>query len=860
VADPGKSASAAVAVGSLSVTSSSTAVAPGASQQFSATVQGFANTAVSWLVDDIAGGSATVGTISASGLYTAPAQPGSHTISATSAADPADTANATINVGGVAITPVSAMVGASGAQQFSASIAGVSNPSFLWSVDQIAGGNAAVGTVSSSGLYTAPTTAGSHTVTAASSTAATAAASANIAVVTMAISPATAALIGSQTQQFAASVQGTANTAVTWSVDNIPGGNSAVGTISSTGGYTAPALPGNHTIAAQAVADPAITAYSTASIFTIAVSPNPLTLAPSAAQQFTANLQGIGDTAVTWSVDGVPGGNATTGIIASGGLYTAPSSIGLHTVTATSAADSAASASASLTVIDVAQTAVLTFHNDDARDGAYTEELQLTPANVNATQFGKLLSYPVDGQVYAQPLYMPQLSIAGGTHNVVFVVTQNNSVYAFNADATSPQTAQTFWQDLQLGPPVYKGDTGGVNPDLGILGTPVIDASSTTLYLVSEHSPNNPTPFYLYALDLTTGAPKFGSPVVISGTVPGTGVDSSGGNLALENDCYQRMGLALNPVTNAIDIPFGSCNHGWILAYDKTTLQPTAIFNTTPDAAGGTLWASDGAPAIDDSNGNIYVMSGTDYDDAYISPPPAYTQSGYNNAFLNLNPTTLAVQSYFSPDDNYALSASDLDLGSGSNILVAGNSAYPTVTIGGGKDGNVFVVNPLDMGGFNSTNNVLQTAQLCVNGDNNIFSTPVYWNGTIYYHCQNSVLQAFAWNAATLQINPTPTSSAGAVFQMHGATPSLSANGAMNGIVWDIDNSLYNNGDPSQSGVCVLHAYNAANLASELYNSSQAGSRDTAGLALKFTVPTIANGKVFVPTATELDVYGLLSQ
>jgi hypothetical protein len=337
-------------------------------------------------------------------------------------------------------------------------------------------------------------------------------------------------------------------------------------------------------------------------------------------------------------------------------------------------------------------------------------------------------------------------------------------------------------------------------------------------------------------------------------------VDSAGGTLALETDCYQRMGLALDPVSNAIYIPFGSCNHGWMLAYDKTTLQQTAIFNTTPDSAGGTLWNSDGAPAVDDTNGNVYVMSGTDYDDAYITPPPTYTQIGYNDAFLNLNPNTLAVQSNFSPADNYALSAADIDLGSGSNILAPGNASYPTVTIGGGKDGNVFVVNPLDMGGFNSTNNVLQTVQLCTNGNNNIFSTPAYWNGNLYYHCHNDVLKAFAWNAATVQITAAPTSSASTVFQMHGATPSLSANGGTNGIVWDIDNSQYNGSNPSQSGVCVLHAYDATNLATELYNSTQAGSRDTAGVALKFTVPTIANGKVFVPSANELDVYGLLNQ
>jgi len=614
--------------------------------------------------------------------------------------------------------------------------------------------------------------------------------------------------------------------------------------------YQAAGSAGSHTITAVSTIDPSDSGTATVNVFTLSVSPGAATVAPSGTQQFTAAVQGLGNTSVTWSVDGVTGGNSTTGTITSGGFYSAPPAIGAHSIAATSSVDSSASASANITVVNVSQTAVLTYHNDDARDGAFTQEVALTPSSVNSNQFGKLLAYPVDGQIYAQPLYLPRLSISNGTHDVVFVETQNNSVYAFDADATS-ETPTTFWH-VNLGPNVFKGDITGVNPNVGILSTPVIDSTTNTLYLVVETSQTGPngTPFFLHALDVKTGQDQPGSPVALNATYNGD---------TMETSCYQRMGLALNPVTNWIYIPFGSCTHGWVLAYDKTSLAQEAAFDDTNNAAGGGFWASGGAPAIDDTTGNVYLISGTDYDDQWIQPPPLYTQIGYNDSFLNLNPNTLDVQSYFTPTDNYDLSKSDIDLGSGSNILVPGSSTYPLVTIGGGKDGNVFVVNPLNMGGFTDVNDVIQTVQICTYGNNNIFSTPVYWNNTIYYHCNNSVISAYSWNTGTAQMSTTPTSKGSAVFQTHGATPSLSANGATNGILWDIDNSNYNYNSGLPQGPSVLHAYDATNL-TELYNSSQAGSRDTAGQALKFTVPTISNGRVFVPTSTELDIYGLLPQ
>ena len=840
----------------VSLNQSSMNVAVGGTAQFTATVKGTTNTAVNWSVDGVAGGNATTGTVSASGLYTAPAAAGSHKVTATSVAETSASASAAVTVGALgAISPTAAFLPPSGTQQFSSSIQGFSNTSITWAVNQVTGGNASFGTITTAGLYTAPTQPGTYTVTATSAADSSVTASATVTVGTITLSPASALLAGSQTQQFTPTASAGVTT-FTWSVDGTVGGSLTAGTISTSGLYMAPAQAGSHTVTAT---DGSITGSASVSVaFTI--TPPSATVAPSMTKLFTAT--GLTDTSVTWAVDGTTGGSAATGTINTSGLYTAPAAIGAHTISATSVADTALTASATVTVVNFSQASVLTYHNDDARDGQYLEEVSLTPANVNSATFGKLLAYPVDGQVYAQPLYMPALNIAGGTHDVVFVVTQNNSVYAFSADATSSATAQTFWHAGPLGPSVYKGDITGVNPNVGILSTPVIDASTNTMYLVAEEGgKGDPTPFFLHALDIITGAEKFGGPVNITGSVAGTGLDSSGGNIALESDCYQRMGLALNPFTNWIYIPFGSCNHGWILAYDKTSLAQEAIFNDTPDGAGGGYWSSGGAPAIDDATGYVYLMSGVD---ELVAGDPGTgdpVTNGYNDSIFQLDPTNLTISSYFTPSDNFTLAEWDADLGSGSNILVPSTASLP-VTLGGGKDGNVFVVNRNDMGGYNpgGTNSVVQQLQMCTDGYNNIFSTPAYWIGTgaLYFHCNANVISAYSWNASTAQISTTPTSQGSAVFTTHGATPSISANGAVNGIIWDIDNSAYSYKLGVAQGPSVLHAYDATNVANELYNSAQAGTRDTAGSALKFTVPTIAGGKVFVPTSTELDVYGLL--
>ena len=279
---------------------------------------------------------------------------------------------------------------------------------------------------------------------------------------------------------------------------------------------------------------------------------------------------------------------------------------------------------------------VTTFHNDDVRDGANLNESALNTSNVNPQSFGKLAALPVDGQVYAQPLYLPNINIGGVMHNLVFVATENDTVYAYDADGLSDSA---MWKQ-HLATPLSIHDQEGIEPLLGITSTPVIDTSTGTIYVLTDGQENGSKVFRLHALDITSGSEKFGGPAIVTGTVPGTGYDSVNGQITLETNCYQRNGLALDPATNAIYITFGHCSHGWVLAYDKATLQQTAIMNDTADGGGGGLWG--GTPAIDDSSGDLYLITGVDIGD----PAP-----DYNDSALRLQASDLSILDYFKPSN-----------------------------------------------------------------------------------------------------------------------------------------------------------------------------------------------------------------
>jgi len=503
---------------------------------------------------------------------------------------------------------------------------------------------------------------------------------------------------------------------------------------------------------------------------------------------------------------------------------------------------------------------VLTYHNDNARTGQNLAETILAPANVNPTSFGKVASYPLDGAVYAQPLYEANVPFGKSFINVVFVATTNDSVYAFNANSTDPQTA-LLWHTSFLNPAAGVTTASGADlgvagsfDKLGIVGTPVIDSSTGTLYVADllkiTSGGTSRIVEQLNALDITTGAEKFGAPVNIEATVPGTGEGSNTVTFNPQKE-LQRSGLLL--LNGVVYVGFTSFNlqlpyHGWLIGYNASNLEQVAVFNTTPNSVQGGIWMAGGAPASDGSS--IFVATGNGPFDADVGGLE------YGDSFLRLT-TGLQVADYFTPSDQAYLADKDEDLGSGGVVVLpsqVGGSA--PLLVGAGKEGAIYLVNRNNLGQFDpNANHVVQnTSQRflgVVNGGDGEwlggFGTPAYFNNTLYYGSPGRPLQAF--RIANGQIDFTPTSRSATNYAYPGATPSVSASGTANGIVWTLEK-----GNPA-----VLHAYNAANLAVELYNSNMAGPRDQLGGGVTFAVPTVAGGKVFVGTQNSLTIFGELN-
>ena len=495
---------------------------------------------------------------------------------------------------------------------------------------------------------------------------------------------------------------------------------------------------------------------------------------------------------------------------------------------------------------------VTTWHNDNLRDGQNVHETILTTSNVNSSSFGKLFSYPVDGAIYAQPLYVPNLSIPGqGTHNVVFVATENDGVYAFDADGlnTSP-----LWQDSLLTagrsaiPCGLVGICNVLSQTTGITSTPVIDTAGGTIYVLALTMGTGGSPVdYLHALDLTTGAEKFGGPAVVAASVPGTGAGSVGGMVTFDAmHQLQRPGLLL--LNGVVYIGWGSFGdmdpyHGWVMGYHSTTLAQVAVFNTTPNGTRGAIWQGGGGLSAD-SSGFIYVQTANGTFDVNAGG------IDYGDSFLKLSTTGgLSVVDYFTPKNQGMLETDDLDLGSGAGLMLPTQTgSHPSEILSADKQGIIYLVDRSAMGGYSPTmNNNVQTLVGAASGYRN---SAAYWNGAVYYHGVGDFLDRYTVRGGMLSTKPVSKSP---TTYVQGSTPSISANGTGNGIVWAIDP-----GSPPFTNPAVLHAYNALNVAQELYNSSQAGTRDTAGPGVKFTTPTIANGKVYIGTSNQLDVYGLL--
>lgn len=730
----------------------------------------------------------------------------------------------------------------------------------------------------------------------------------------------------------------------------------------------------------------------------------------------------------------------------------------------------------------LAQADVLTVHNDNARTGVNSQETILTPANVNAQQFGKLFSLPTDGYVYAQPLYESNVIIPGkGPHNVVFIATENDSVYAYDADSNAGPNSVPLWK-VNLGTPVPQSDviSGDMVPVVGITGTPVIDPSTQTIYLVAKTKENGQYYQRLHALDVATGAEKFGGPVTIQASVSGVGDGTDGkGNVpfnALRE--HQRSGLALsNGVVYISWASHGDNNpyHGWVIGYNAQTLQQVMAFNDTPNGQRAGIWQAGMAPAIDDS-GNLFFATGNGVYDANM--PGGYE---YGDSMLKLDPVQQKIVDYFTPFNQASLNAADDDLASGGVILLPDQpGAHPHLLVGAGKEGRIYLVDRDKMGGYNTNmDNVVQT----IPGDlaYGSYDTPAFFNNNVYYLGSGSQLKAFTlgtttattenfdassgfigaavtlngsaalhgskirltdggaseagsvwatnpvnigqfstefqfqitnpnadgmafvlqanspyalgnpggdlgyggignsicikfdlydnsgegtnstglfvngqdpWTPATdltpsginlhsgdifdvtmtydgtqkvlsvsikddsdhtkvatqsynidiaatigntaafagftggtggktatqdvldwsytstidngpvtfYGLSSQPTSAASTTFGFPGATPSISANGASNGIVWVTQNTNPNPADHGSAYDCVLHAYSAADVSQELYNSSQAAnSRDDVGQYVKFSIPTVAGGKVYVGSTSNVGVYGLLA-
>jgi Putative Ig domain len=657
----------------------------------------------------------------------------------------------------------------------------------------------------------------------------------------------------------------------------------STGAISGTPTATATATPITFT-----VSDSSTTALTKSVTLKLTVSPSVNTVSVSPARAALAVTQPLNLTATTsdyaevnWSIS--PAGGAFSAPRSGSGApvtLTAPSSAGVYTVTATSVTDGSESASITVAVTDLA--GVYTYHNDLARDGANMQEYALTPKNVNTAGFGKLFSCNVDGAIYAQPLWVANLSIGGRVRNVVLVATEHDSLYVFDAD-TRP--CMQLWHVSLIdashgatsGEMTVTANGGGPMlvrapaPEVGVTGTPVIDPASGTVYAVSMSMNPAGTSFYqrLHAIDITTGSEKPGSPVlIVVDKYPGTGSGGTFVAFAARQE-QQHAGLAL--VNGQVYIAWASFGdtlpwYGWIMGYSYSggALVQSSVLNVSPNNGRAGIWMSGGAPAAD-SSGTIYVSTGNGISDATATSGPT---NDYGDSVLALSPG-LTVTDWFLPSAAMTLAANDWDLGSGGAAVVVSPTAGPVqrVVITGGKDSTLYVLNADHLGHYQDTN-ALQYFAIGTAGQHWICATPAFWNNKLFLAPVDKPMLAYTFDTSVDKLNPTtPTSQSPTRYPFPGSTPSVSASGSSsNGIVWAIDNT----GIRPCCGPAVLRAYDATNLATELWNSAK-DPADAAGNAVRFTVPTVANGKVYIGTrgnntggvygsttvSGQLDVYGL---
>ena len=524
------------------------------------------------------------------------------------------------------------------------------------------------------------------------------------------------------------------------------------------------------------------------------------------------------------------------------------------------------SASLALTVQPPATTThapdVATYHNDLARDGLNAQETILTPANVNSTQFGKIGFDTVDGKVDAEPLYLANVIAGGQLRNVLYVATEHDSVYAFDADTGVP-----LWKTSILAAGEIPSDDHGcgqITPEIGITSTPVIDrkqGTNGTLFTIGmSKDANGKYHQRLHALDITTGAEITGSPTEIAASYPGTGDNAQNGNVVFVPGQYAERAALLLLNGNIYTGWTSHCDQGlytgWVMAYSESSLQQTQVLDLTPNGREGSIWMTgDGLGA--DSTGNIYFLDANGTFETTFDANGFPVKGDYGNAMIKLSTNgKLAVADYFETYNTSTESTDDLDLGSGGEMLLPdqtdASGAVHHLVVGAGKDSNIYLADRDNMGKFNPSNspmnsNIYQQVTGALAGM--VYSTPAFFNGVLYYGAVGDTLKAFPLTNAKLAT--TPSSQSANRFPYPGTTPGISANGAQNGIVWASESNL---GSPG-----VLHAYDTANLAHELYNSGQAANgRDGFGDGNKFITPMIVNGKVYLGTQTGVAVFGLL--
>ena len=817
-----------------------------------------------------------------------------YSLTCTGSGGTSSSASVTVNVTPISSAPTATLTasanavasGGSTTLNWSSTNATSCTASGAWSGTLATSGSQGTGTLTAAKTY-------SLSCTGAGGTSSTVSATVNITpTATLSASPTTVASGGTSTLTWS-STNATACTASNgWSGTRATSGSQATTALTATTTYSLVCTGAGGSSSSA-------TATVTVASGTVSVTPGSSAITSGQTLQFSASVPG--NAAANWSVDTIANGNSSVGTISSTGLYTGGTSAGVHTVTATSSAVSSQSGSATVAVTSLA--GVYTYHNDVARDGANQLEYALTPTSVTSSSFHKLFSCNVDGAIYGQPLWVAQLTVNSAKHNVVIVATAHDSLYAFDAD-TSP--CVTLWSvsliDTAHG--AGSGETsvpsgasglvgsgyGDMTPEVGITGTPVIDPSTNTLYAVSKSvlvAGSNTFYQRLHAIDITTGSEKTGSPVLITAAVAGTGTGSSGGLVSFNSQTqFQRAGLAL--ANGTVYVAYASHEDtapyfGWVLGYTYSGTTFTALTtqlnvapNDTTGKAGG-IWMSGGAPAVDGS-GNLYFLTGNGTYD---------TGGDYGDSLLQVS-SSLGVLQYFTPSDQNTDKTNDRDFGSGGTVVLAdlpvSGSTPWHVLLGGGKDGSLYALNRDILGSYDGGSSCSTTTVSlnCTALGHGIFSTGAYWNNTFYIVPGGGSVTSYALTANSSGVTLGSTSTSSASFGWPGATPSLSASGTQNGILWVINTHNYCTNQSSGCGPAVLYAYNATSLSSPIWSSPATGtsatSNDVAGNAVKFTVPTIANGKVYVGTrgsntgaayvstcsgssATnacgELDVYGL---